>query len=128
ERRVELEAPPDDLHLVGVLELRHGTPQAALADVAPRAHHIRPDLDGHGPVRGAHQHTPSVQVGASLSPTMTSPFPEGGEGASRSSCGSRDPADGVSGSCGVSINILTHRCLRGYQWPTAPQSATVINS
>ncbi len=52
--RVQLEAVPGDLHLVRVLELGQRVFQAALADVAPRADDVGPDLDLHhsdNPVR-----------------------------------------------------------------------------
>ena len=42
---VELEGAPDDLHLVR--ELREGGLEAALADVAPGADDVGPDLDNH---------------------------------------------------------------------------------
>ena len=45
--RVELEGVPDDLDVVGVLELGQGLLEAALADVAPRADHVGPDVDAH---------------------------------------------------------------------------------
>ena len=44
---VQLETAPGDLHLAGVLELAQRALQPALADVAPRADHIGPDLDLH---------------------------------------------------------------------------------
>jgi hypothetical protein len=44
---VELEAPPSDVHVVGVREPRERGLEAALADVAPGADDIGPDLDVH---------------------------------------------------------------------------------
>jgi len=45
--RVQLEGPVDDLHLGGVLETGQRRLQPALADVAPRADDVTPDLDAH---------------------------------------------------------------------------------
>ena len=45
--RVELEAAPGQLDLVTVRELLERVLEATLADVAPRAHDVGPDLDGH---------------------------------------------------------------------------------
>jgi hypothetical protein len=45
--RVELEAPPCDVNLVGVLELGECRLEAALADVAPGTGNIGPDLNFH---------------------------------------------------------------------------------
>ena len=45
--RVELEGAVDDLHVVAVVEAGQGGLQAALADVAPGADDVGPDLDTH---------------------------------------------------------------------------------
>ena len=45
--RVELEAAPGQLDLVTVRELLERMLEASLADVAPGAHDVGPDLDGH---------------------------------------------------------------------------------
>jgi hypothetical protein len=44
---IELEAPPGHPDPVAVLELRQSRFEAALADVAPGASDVRPDLDVH---------------------------------------------------------------------------------
>ena len=44
---VELEAPPRHVYLVAVLELLERGFEATLADVAPRAGDVRPDLHVH---------------------------------------------------------------------------------
>ena len=44
-RRVELERPEDDVDVDLVGQLGDGGLESALADVAPRADDIRPDLD-----------------------------------------------------------------------------------
>src|SRR5665213_144781 len=44
---VELEAPPRHVDLVAVLEALERSLETALADVAPRARDVRPDLDVH---------------------------------------------------------------------------------
>jgi len=44
---IELEGPVDDLDVVAVARPVQGTLEATLADVAPRAHDVRPDLDPH---------------------------------------------------------------------------------
>src|SRR5690606_12399869 len=49
-RGVELAAAPDDLHVLAVLEAVECRLEAALADVAPGAHDVRPDLDLHSSV------------------------------------------------------------------------------
>ena len=46
--RIELEAAPRDGDLVAVLERGERGLEAALADVAPGAGDVRPDLDVHG--------------------------------------------------------------------------------
>ena len=45
--RVELEGPPHHFDVVGVRELGERGLEAPLADVAPRADDVRPDLDSH---------------------------------------------------------------------------------
>jgi hypothetical protein len=45
--RVELEAAPDHAHLGAVLEARERGLEPPLADVAPRARDVRPDLKLH---------------------------------------------------------------------------------
>jgi hypothetical protein len=81
---VQLETPPGDLDLAGVLELAERVLKPALADVAPGAHDVGPDLDLHSsaPVvaacpgasccrRGTSQ-KPSAQTPASVSPRVRS--------------------------------------------------------
>jgi hypothetical protein len=48
--RVQLEGAVDDLDLVAVREPLQRLPEVPGAQVAPRAHHVRPDLDLHGRV------------------------------------------------------------------------------
>jgi hypothetical protein len=45
--RVQLEAPPLDLDVLGAIEVRKGTLEPTLPDVAPGADDIGPDLDLH---------------------------------------------------------------------------------
>src|SRR5690242_9322528 len=49
-RRVQLERAVDDLDLVAVREMLQRLLEIPLAEVAPRAHDVRPDLDLHGRV------------------------------------------------------------------------------
>jgi hypothetical protein len=51
--RVELEAPPLDLDIVTAVEQRERLLEPALADVAPRADHVGPDLDLHVTLRSS---------------------------------------------------------------------------
>ena len=81
--RVQLEAPPGDLDLACVLELAEGALQPALADVAPGADDVGPDLDlhdcavsGSGAAGAGSSQTPSAQRDASWSPRTI----RGGEG------------------------------------------------
>ena len=46
-RAVELEAVPDDPHLVAVLELLEGELEVPPAEVAERAEDVGPDVDAH---------------------------------------------------------------------------------
>ena len=61
--RVQLEGAVDDLDVVGVLERGQGRLQAPLADEAPRADDVTPDLDLHG---GA------TSIGTRIVPTVES--------------------------------------------------------
>src|SRR5690606_28391268 len=46
-RRIQLVAAPDDVDVIGVLELLQRRLETPLADVAPRTDEVGPDLDQH---------------------------------------------------------------------------------
>src|SRR5215471_2677706 len=46
-RRVQLEAPPDHLHLVTMIEAIQRRLEPTLPHVTPRTHDVRPDFDTH---------------------------------------------------------------------------------
>jgi hypothetical protein len=60
--RVELEGAPDHLDLVAVRELLECALQSALADVAPRAHDVGPDLYLHAWPNAAQPTTNSLRA------------------------------------------------------------------
>ena len=61
--RVQLKAPPGDRHLAGMLELVQRTLEPVLADIAPGADHVGPDLDLHADCQPAQPRPCSVGSG-----------------------------------------------------------------
>ena len=61
--RVQLKAPPGDRDLVGMLELVQRTLEPVLADIAPGADHVGPDLDLHADCQPAQPRPCSVGFG-----------------------------------------------------------------
>jgi len=74
--RVQLKAPPGDRHLAGMLKLVQRTLEAVLADIAPGADHVGPDLDLHADCQPAQPRPCSVRfglhpIGSAAWPMMT---------------------------------------------------------
>src|SRR5690349_5740069 len=91
--RVELEAAPDDVDVPGVRRCHHGALEPPLADVAPRADDVRPDLHVHR--SGSGGPSADVSAGRQVSSTQarsSSPAIRTRVGFASASMGSATPA------------------------------------